>query len=192
MNIFEKITESEQNMITNYIEAYAGYDGEAVSLKAPLDHILRFWSKNKIDLFNVFGGELILSKKITCAKPEEDLEADISRMLNSDGNVFHNAYSNFLRTKMWNHSHRYDLGELMYCHELATNVWTGESFTIPVNEDNSRVIAINKGCKISKVLGKIAREFNLEGYEEFRIAHSQCLNQKKLTGELCISIHPLD
>lgn len=31
-----------------------------------------------------------------------------------------------------------------------------------------------------------------DGYEEFRKAHSMVLNQKKVTGTLCLSIHPMD
>jgi hypothetical protein len=41
-------------------------------------------------------------------------------------------------------------------------------------------------------LAKIAESFGLEGFEDFRICHSQIHNQKKLKGELTISIHPFD
>jgi hypothetical protein len=61
-----------------------------------------------------------------------------------------------------------------------------------IDKGDGHKIVINNGCKASKILGKLAAEFNIEGYEKFRIAHSQCLNQKQLFGELCISIHPLD
>ena len=43
-----------------------------------------------------------------------------------------------------------------------------------------------------RALGKVAKEFDLPGFEEFRIAHSQILNQKTINGTLYLSIHPLD
>ena len=191
MNIFDKLSETEQDMIAEYIESYAGYDGDSISMRAPLSHILRYWSTNKVDLFNAFGGELILSKTISFTKPDNMLENEISSVINGVGYRFYRSFD------FWRHNNSHivgdycwTLGELLYCSNLASNIWTGESFSI-MTPDNHK-IDIATGCKISKVLGKIARAFNLEGYEDFRIAHSQCLNQKKLTGELCVSIHPMD
>ena len=34
--------------------------------------------------------------------------------------------------------------------------------------------------------------FNIDGCEEFRIKHSQILNQKELVGNINLSIHPMD
>ena len=194
MNIFNKISENEQGMIANYIEAYAGYDGEGASLTAPLDQILRFWSANKVDLFNVFGGELILNKKVSFNKPIAMIEDDMVVLTNGVGHPFYRSFENWKNREISssdeNYKYRWELSELLYTNTLATNVWTGENFSL-VTPDGHK-IDVNKGCKVSKVLGKIARAFNLEGYEEFRIAHSQFLNQKQLNGELCVSIHPLD
>ena len=194
MNIFNKISENEQDIIADYIEAYAGFDGEGASMKAPLSHILRFWNSNKIDLFNVFGGELILSKKVSFAKPIPMIEDDMVILTNGVGQPFYRSFERWrnkeISTIGENYKYRWELGELVYASNLANNIWTGDNFSI-ITPDGHK-IDVNKGCKISKVLGKIARAFNLEGYEDFRIAHSQYLNQKKLNGELCISIHPLD
>lgn len=194
MNIFNKISENEQDMIANYIETYAGYDGEGASLKAPLNQILQFWSANKVDLFNVFGGELILTKKVNFTKPIAMIEDDMVALTNGAGRTFCHSFAHWKNDKISssdeNYNHRWELSELLYANVLATNVWTGVSFSLTTPDGHK--IAVNNGCKISKVLGKIARAFNLEGYEEFRIAHSQYLNQKQLNGELCISIHPLD
>ena len=45
-----------------------------------------------------------------------------------------------------------------------------------------------------KILAKFIQEFNgpVDAFEQFRIWHSQQLNQKHMDGELCLSIHPLD
>ena len=68
--------------------------------------------------------------------------------------------------------------------------YDGEPFEIEYGDNKKyRVLP---GCKVSKALQKIASIYNLSNYEEFRIEHSQVLNQKIIEGELCLSIHPLD
>lgn len=87
---------------------------------------------------------------------------------------------------------------------------------------DKRPLVVNPNCKAVKMLGKIVKALGLEykvevcedcgctekvgevcancgkkmvattGYELFRQAHSQALNQKKIKGNLCLSIHPLD
>ena len=104
---------------------------------------------------------------------------------------------------------------------LVNNVYTGPAFTIPANfTKNGRPLVVNHNCKMVKMLGKIADVIGAEmpiyycshcgswyiepieccnsvtvktsGYELFRQAHSQVLNQKQIKGNLCLSIHPLD
>ena len=87
---------------------------------------------------------------------------------------------------------------------------------------NGRPLQVNTGCKVVKMLGKISSAIGvdvkvrtckdcgyidiesdvcpycggevkeMDGYEAFRQTHSQVLNQKKIRGKLCLSIHPLD
>lgn len=73
--------------------------------------------------------------------------------------------------------------------------------SISSNSNNlGRSITCSSGHKIEipstikplRFLNKFAKEFNLESFEQFRIAHSQILNDTKLSGQLTLSIHPLD
>ena len=73
---------------------------------------------------------------------------------------------------------------------LISNVYDGPSFEIMKRD--GKPFRVNRGCKTSKALGKLADIFDLPGWEDFRICHSQILNQKDLGGNLTISIHPLD
>lgn len=104
---------------------------------------------------------------------------------------------------------------------LVDNVYTGPAFTIPAQfTKNGRPLVVNHNCKMVKMLGKIVEAIGAEmpiyycstcgcwydepreccegesvktsGYELFRQAHSQVLNQKQIKGNLCLSIHPLD
>ena len=73
---------------------------------------------------------------------------------------------------------------------LASNRYEGPS--VVINFPNGKSYTLSTGAKTIKAIGKIAEGFNLSGYEEFRIAHSQKLNDKLIEGTLCLSIHPLD
>ena len=192
MNLFGKLKDIDQGKILDYIDNYGSLDSDSnLTIKAPLSHILRFWDYNKLDLFRIFGGkELILTKQIVITKPQSMIEDELEeKMFRNDGvgKKFSNTFYHLVRNKF---DHISSMYSLMYYNTLASNVYSGASFSIPTPDGHT--IAVNNGCKVSKVLGKIAKAFNLDGYEEFRLAHSQCLNQKQLTGELCLSIHPLD
>lgn len=75
-------------------------------------------------------------------------------------------------------------------YTLVTNIYEGESFEITL--ENGKPYKVSKGCKPVKALSKIADSFGIEGFEEFRICHSQVLNQKSLKGTITLSIHPFD
>ena len=105
---------------------------------------------------------------------------------------------------------------------LVKNVYTGDSFTIPgAYTVDGKPLVVNHNCKAVKMLGKIVAAIDADitswrcpecgryhstsdadccgvtlkcetGYEMFRQAHSQVLNQKAIKGNLCLSIHPLD
>ena len=191
MNLYEKLPQNDIEHIIDYIEAYAGIDGDGVSMKASLDHVLRFWNRNKEDLFKVFGGQLILTKSINYAKPIALIEDEMSKIISygGEGGDFHRAVNKLAQS--FGGDLQWDMHQLFYTEYLAKNTYIGTPFSIPT-QDGSHKIVVSSGCKLSKVLGKIAASYNLEGYEQFRIAHSMALNQKSLKGELCVSIHPLD
>lgn len=199
MSAFERLTAEDKDMILDYINTYGSIDAGYLHIRASLDHILRFWNKNKEDLFCLFGGETILSREISISKPLPMLEDEISSQIYGWGqpaNQFYKEFDKFARTvgtnlETGNYTNlRYDLSNLMNTETLARNIYSRDPFTIETPDGHK--IEVATGCKVSKVLGKIAKAFNLEHYEEFRIAHSMCLNQKKLKGKLCLSIHPLD
>lgn len=188
----DKLAIEERQAIYNFISDYAFYDVSS-ERRAGVDKILQFWSAAKSDyLYKMFGERFILNKDLNYSKGLDELAEAIEDELfthNSSANSFIRAYN---KLTSWGGplQHNYYVDNLLDSYALARNIYTGESFTVPLL--NGATLQINKNCKVSKILGKIAAAFNLEGYEEFRIAHSQVLNQKCLKGKLCISIHPLD
>ena len=164
-------------------------------MTASLKHVLRFWDKNKKPLFELFGNKFILEKNIDIKRPtaimHEDME-DILYPSNGKQLQFVTEFMNWsyeLAQKDWM---KYDdLRRLLDIEVLCDNIYDYPSIEIPV-PDNTHPLQIHKGCKAIKMLSKIAKTFNLNGFEEFRLAHSMVLNQKHFKGTLCLSIHPLD
>ena len=192
MEIFERLPENEKDMICKYINAYASDNS---TMSAPLSHILRFWNQNKVSLYHMLGDNFIISKDIVYERDVEQLAKELDDAIyayDSKAKAFCNAYTRFAEDfYMENHQIYHNLNSLITMYSLASNVYTGETFEL-CPEGAEKPIKINHGCKCTRALGKIAAGYNLNGFEEFRILHSQCLNQKKLTGHLCLSIHPLD
>jgi hypothetical protein len=73
---------------------------------------------------------------------------------------------------------------------LALNKFDYPSFSITLKD--GKKYEVKEGCKIMKALQKIAESYDIEGFEDFRICHSLVHNQKKVKGEIHLSIHPLD
>ena len=185
-NLFERIS-NEHEMITKYIESYAGYGSSETELTSSLEYILRIWNENKQTLYRLFGNEVILSKQVKFNKPKEDMLEEMCDFLYSEqGGKFRFEFNCWTHNLDWNNP----LHELMLTETLVDNVYLGEDFDIDL--PNGKIYKLKHGCKPLRALGKIAKAFNLEGFEDFRIGHSMVLNQKKLEGELCLSIHPLD
>ena len=191
--IFEKLVNEEIDAMKSFIESYAFY--ECNSAMAPMSKILQYWDDAKGQwLYKMFGEKLILSKDLSYSMGVDELSDQIEEQMfrgwsDTDCQEFIRAYRELTN---WGgiYQNNYLMDNLLDTYVLAENIYKGESFTIDLPDES--ILQVNKGCKVSKILGKIAKALNLPGYEAFRIAHSQVLNQKQLKGKLCISIHPLD
>ena len=73
---------------------------------------------------------------------------------------------------------------------LAENRYEGPNFTVELKD--GKKYTVSQGCKPMKALAKIAEAYDIEGFEDFRICHSLVHNQRKIVGEISLSIHPLD
>lgn len=82
------------------------------------------------------------------------------------------------------------LSRLISYWTLAENKYDGESFVVELKD--GKKYTVSPGCKPMKALAKIAEAYNIEGFEDFRICHSLIHNQRKIVGEISLSIHPLD
>lgn len=186
------LKEEEIKAITSYRKAYAYLDEgvHVINTFAPTEEILRVWNKEKIELFKLLGNNLILEKKFEYQKSSEELNRDIDEMLFNSESQCREFIVNYKAVAFENKEVKYELLSLLNPYNLEDNTYKGLPFKI--NFPNGRSYKVSNGCKISKALGKISNGFGIKNFEEFRIGYSQLLNQKKLTGNLVLSIHPID
>ncbi len=196
MSLIEKISERELKMFDRYRRNYVE---NCVGNPAPVETILSYWDFAKRGLYNLLGENLMIDKEIVSEKTEYEMEQRINDLLIYKKGEFVKAwqdfiYESFIRLSLDKENPEfvmyYNMDRLMLPESLIYNTYNGETFF--VNFPNGDKYKVQKGCKVSKALGKIADAFDIPGYEEFRIAHSQILNERKLKGTMTLSIHPLD
>lgn len=202
--MIEQLSREELNMMNSYRSYYAPSD-QANYIKndwAPMEKILAPWESAKNDhLYQMFGNKFILSKRIEYIKDKSDIITQIQNLkLGKDfngirkqhsGEEFVNAFLDLVRTlgkgKLgWEYGAREYISDL----ELAGNAYTIKQVDFPLPD--GKMVKADVGTKPLRVLAKIAKAYDLPGFEEFRIGHSLILNQNKISGCLSLSIHPMD
>lgn len=207
MTLFERLKPVERDMIKCYIEDYAVSDNNKTTLKAGLNYILRHWMTNKAKLYRLLGENFIISKDVEFEVGYDELYtriADSCFSNNTDDEMTLNSYK-FYETWfdkfVWGtegamtkeiYGLRDQLASMLSIGNLVKNVWEYDSFTLTNPQNPEKPFKVSTGCKLTKMIGKIAAAYEIPYYEDFRIKHSQALNQKKLKGQLKLSIHPLD
>lgn len=193
------LTPQDETKIRSYINYYAQSGGADLTANmAETAHILRVWDNEKSKyLSKIFGDKLILEREIEFNKSIAQIQHEIS-----DGFDFNDAMKNFSRAFYdavekqfgWYSDPFCWCRSLLNSRPLATNI----AEDLPCDDktlafSTGRTIVFSHKAKTMRLLGKVSKELGLEEeFEKFRLAHSLYLNQKKLKGTLCLSIHPLD
>lgn len=195
MSAFDLLTAEDKAVINRYITSYGGYDAMELPSHCAVEDLLSYWDGAKTGFLSaLLGNKLLLEKKINIQTPDSILWNNMEKAIYPYNNGFTGIefIENFHK---WCHPLPYETYEwatdLVSIGTLTKNIYEGDSFEIKV-PNRVHPLQVNKGCKVAKILGKIAEAFNIEGYEEFRLKHSMALNQKRFEGTLCLSIHPLD
>lgn len=189
--LFERLSNDEINMIDSYRREYGEGSYYAHTSPAPVKDMLREWDCAKEEMYHLLGDNLIIKREVEFTENEgrifDKLSSDpaITQFrINFNECVAHGGHPELI-------GHRYDLMNLVSYDFLARNRYGEIPFEVQIpNEKHPYKIA--EGCKVIKALGHFAEAYDIPGFEEFRIAHSMIFNQKKLKGNLCLSIHPLD
>ena len=200
-DLYNRLPAEEVDTLWTYLRYYNG--GERVIHREQMDYFLRGWESQKQDLYKIFGEQFILEKEIEFNKCEEELMTEMNRAIWGYGTVSKQLLDNF-RDKLWNYTYaktnilspnEYEqLCSLTFAENLISNEYPHDTVRIPAEITKSgKPLVIQKGCKAVKAIKKIVDELDICGdFEEFRKTHSMVLNQKKIKGTVCLSIHPMD
>lgn len=184
------------NMVSN--EYYSTYV-EHVNDRHTMD-LLRPWYDAKSEyLFRLLGDNYILTRNIEIELDEDAIKREMSQYLDSQYD-FIDVLIDRIRsaTNYWNLSYekRTPVEALMHALNISFDTSSMIENTFPITVEvylyNKR-ISLHKGQKLMRVYKILADAVAMsDRFEDFRIGHSQVLNTRKIQGELCLSVHPMD
>lgn len=195
--LLKELTNEDMQIMTCYRDYYAPTSNGEEPInerQASMSHVLRYWNRNKVDLFRLLGNKLMVSKEVTIKAPVEEQECSMRKMCYSSD--FFNWYISLVNdnyfSNVYTMEQRRALLNLMGEKDLVSNKFSchlKESITLP----DGKSITISHGCRPMRTLSKFAKAHGKDKeFEEFRLKHSQILNTKTVQGELVLSIHPMD
>ena len=196
--MFNLISKKERDFIDDYTCLYASQDIDnrmmfSANLR-PFEERFFEWNKQKSNfLFPcIFKNKLVYEKEIEIDMPVEE-KFEKSKII---------EHSFLLNLRKCLHANKNFFVETesvlkMFCSflgkdSLIENIYRDEDIYLNLPQQD-KLFVIRKGCKTIKTLAKLASAFGLEkDFEDFRLKHSLINNEKKISGTLCISIHPID
>lgn len=193
MNLF---TVNEREMIKGKMEKHIREERDARNIDKSYDNLIEHWYDAKsIKLLKMFGGETILKKEIKIEKDTAQLSDEMRGKLRHYFFTLREAvFREGTETQEYNNELLNVIDKLNWSSDALALNSVEKSFEVRPRSLNGKAIKINKGQKVTKAFAKLFSAFGIEDsvFEEFRIKHSQILNDRVIRGTLCLSIHPLD
>lgn len=198
LNLYDYLTGLDNKRIENYVKTYGtrNYIGN--------DKYLVDWRDSKKKLFKLLGGQLIYSFPIEIDKDEAIIREELNELLarhdfvSEFDDLYYDYYDTLSREEQRTYKDHWDM--LITTSNLLNNKVIDTSIILKEDSTTGEVksLKITSGMKILRAVKKIIdflapddKELH-ENFESFRIAHSLIFNDKKIKGDLCLSIHPLD
>ena len=202
-NLFERISAEDREAMMNYIRWYApSSDYDTTGEFAELSYLLRFWENAKNEyLADMFGDKLILEREIEIETPVEALSTKFRCDYRGNANHF---WDDLYRTFADKENELLSFFECLHLDDwygsvyayisrvetLMKNKWELPEVVFPL--PNGKKFKVCPGTKITRVLGTLAKAYNMRDWEQVREAHAKTVTAKYTKGTLCLSIHPFD
>ena len=186
-----ELAEKDIDFLYDHISSYADSEGCYHEVAATPQFLLRFWESSKRKFYKIFNNNFILEKEVEFVKPTEQLEDEMNEAL--CGDRFCYDYKEWMRHNFSTRDDEYyTFIDLIRYVDLVKNISPNEK-RITIVSKSDEVIRLDSKCKIMKFLKKMNDKYiHSKSFEEFRLKHSMVLNDKKVKGRLCLSIHPCD
>lgn len=199
-NLYSILSEQDKTILHNYITEY----GVEEKYFMGLEKWLKPWGKDKIKMYHLLGDELIYSAPYEYLAPDSVIINAIDDLMwESHRHFIQRCINLMLEEREKNEALNNVTGDIRNDIFSARAVFKNSLVrNIVLNwNENKKPVTLSKGMKIMKVIPKyikyMAKDEDHEKslmseFEEFRLEHSRILNTRKITGELCFSIHPMD
>lgn len=209
--VYDLLTQLDKDKIQSYITDLAS-EHNADKGRASVEHLLAPWNKAKSEyLEKLFGQNLIITKDIQYKEGEQELWAKMREFINNDERclLFINKILNLYEKDYYEWGTPEWKQKNFVCNLFSTSTLVDNKIDLINKTGNNTfqltlkdtTITIQQDMKPIRVITKIANSFGIgttpdendvTDLEYFRRRHSLALNQKALSGKLCLSIHPLD
>lgn len=206
-----KITTEEQEFMKKYIRSNGSTNdnGGYVDVnEINLAQFLKDWAEEKDEyLIDLFGGQLMLSKEIDVVNTDSNYlynkarhNQTITDFVWREHNYtaiaknFLNALQNSPNENVEGPNWFYTIADaIFHFTNMAENKYPEDDFVI-IDPITRAEIKIQKGIKMTRLIGKLKNVFGITDDEvkEVQNAISEVRNTARITGQLCISIHPID
>ena len=201
-NLYSILPEQDKVVLTNYITEYGVEEKYFIGLEKWLNP----WGKDKIKMYHLLGDKLIYSIPYEYNTPDNAIIKALEDLM---WDSYHRKFINTCVDEIME-IERNNLISTKKAIDLRQGLFSPRSVfknslheTIKLDWDSEKKpVVLSKGMKIIKAILKFIKYITIDesefqrkmlvDYEEFRLAHSRILNTKKITGELCFSIHPMD
>lgn len=200
--LINKISAEEFDMI-NLLRHRAVEDTDFSSRNMVSDEQwLRYWEYEKTTsgLSKPFEDSLILKREIVCSVPDDALYDKMHKVVKSIDPLREkilNYLAQYNNTRSYAYGRTRDsLRDIFNLYVFDANAFINNSFdyeTIEFNIGDNKKFKMNRGCKIMKILRKLAILVDSEAFfESNRLRQSQIMNDARIKATLCLSIHPID
>lgn len=190
--IYNALTEQDKKNILTWVANYAEPEEDNLEYAlapAPTDAapILAEWDLAKEKLFHLFGDKFIITKNIKYYKSDNDLRQLMYENVVKDNDLRHAMVRKFNTYEPQNR-----ITEMFFEENLISNKCPFD-YTFHILGDTT-TYTVKKGMKTTRAIVNLAKKLNINHniIDSFLLAHSMVMNDAKLEGTLCISIHPLD
>ena len=180
-----KLSQQDKELIIEYLGDYgASFDEYSLDISS-IDPLLSHWSEQKQQLYKLLGNQLIVERPISIENdPVELMHHALTK---------YKSFSHLL-TKFQETPLKTIKGKLE--NLLIDSLTLGKNSLYEDMEfetSDGKHIKAPKGSRPLRLIQRLSKLSGLEKeYESFQTAHSLALNQKKIEGTLCLSIHPMD
>ena len=196
VNLIDKISSDDKKRIKNYIYDYGIGKHNFIGLEEWLQN----WSHSNQVLYKLLGNNLIYEFDYNYEKDQEDLRQEINNKLFKL--TFKKSYHEFYVTvivplyndEIIDWDTKMGFSRITDAVNFIENkVYSGFKVKLPGKKKTLQVTEGGKPMKaLQKIIDYFEEDFDFEGFEEFRLAHSMIFNDKIVKGKMCLSIHPLD